>query len=168
MADEAGTQDRAQPVHHAERDWAWMCRIADRVVGVIGVSPDGLDGLCIRLFRIRSGMATHERAAKADRMCLPPCPPRGPPPDRRGAAGWCPAGFCHPWVAMVFSSRDGGACDEKCSSCRVRSEPRRVTQSEQGARMAVAAAQAAPSLVDAVGRQCLGGRGRWVTFPGHA
>ena len=29
-----------------------MCRIAERVVGAIGVCPDGLDGLRIRLFRI--------------------------------------------------------------------------------------------------------------------
>jgi len=44
--------DRARPAPHAPQDWAWVCRIAERVVGAIGVAPDGLDGLCIRLFRI--------------------------------------------------------------------------------------------------------------------
>jgi GNAT superfamily N-acetyltransferase len=29
-----------------------MCRIADRLVGMIGICPDGLDGLRIHLFRI--------------------------------------------------------------------------------------------------------------------
>jgi hypothetical protein len=45
-------EDRTHPTPPAHRDWAWVCRIANRVVGAIGVGPDGLDGLCIRLFRI--------------------------------------------------------------------------------------------------------------------
>jgi GNAT superfamily N-acetyltransferase len=45
-------QKRAEAAGQDSRDWVWMCRIAERVAGVIGVCPDGLDGLRIRLFRI--------------------------------------------------------------------------------------------------------------------
>ena len=44
--------NRAEAAYPDVGEWAWMCRIAGRVVGAIGVCPDGLDGLRIRLFRI--------------------------------------------------------------------------------------------------------------------
>ncbi len=45
-------QERAQTTNQDARQWAWICRIAERVVGAVGICPDGLDGLRIRLFRI--------------------------------------------------------------------------------------------------------------------
>ena len=44
--------DRAEAAQDDRRDWAWICRIAEHVVGAIGVCPDGLNGLRIHLFRI--------------------------------------------------------------------------------------------------------------------
>jgi GNAT superfamily N-acetyltransferase len=112
-----------------------MCRIADRVVGVIGVSPDGLDGLCIRLFRIDPEwqhtsvprkliecVCRHARHVGRHRIVVEP----------RVVPRWLLQSLGR--YGFQFEGWRS-VCDREVLEFSVRSEPRRVARSEQ--RMAV-------------------------------